>query len=267
MHRFYLDVEADRLPSVGQRVTLDQSESKHLLTVLRTERGTPLTLTDGRGHALEATLDDCDRRRCVVRITAVRVDEEEAAIPLLHLACAVVKGRRFEIALEKAVELGAHVITPLLAERGTVDPRGGKLDRWRGILVNALKQSDRSHLPRLALPATVGEVHAAADRASAEAWFGAAPIETPSTMPSTLLQAADLVSRRCGERLETPPELLLLIGPEGGWTDQELAAFARHPARPLTLGPHVLRTETAAMAGLTALQQLRSIWRSQERRP
>jgi 16S rRNA (uracil1498-N3)-methyltransferase len=262
MHRFYLEVPIDELPSVGQHVTLDPAESRHLSTVLRTEPGTPLTLTDGRGHALEAVLDDSDRRRSIVRITAVRRAEEEVALPRLHLACAVVKGRRFEVALEKSVELGVHVVTPLRTGRGVVDPGGGKQERWRSLLVSALKQSDRCYLPQLARPADLTAVLSEADADDAEIWYGAAPIESPDTPPLTLLQAADLVASRRREGAGVPPELLLLIGPEGGWTDDEIATLARSGARPLTLGPHVLRTETAAMAGLTVLQQLRSVWRS-----
>lgn len=260
MHRFYIDCPADQPLSVDQRVILDQVESKHLRTVLRTEHSSLLTMTDGRGRVCEGVLEEGDRRRCVVRITKVQFDEEEMAEPRLHLACAVVKGRRFEAALEKAVELGAHVITPLLCRRGVVrDPRDGKLDRWRGLLVSALKQSNRSHLPQLRPLAAPEDVLVAP---AGEIWFGAAPIETPSTPPLTMLQAADLVSERRRQGVAVPPEMLLLIGPEGGWSDGEIELFERHEARPLTLGPHVLRTETAAMAGLTILQQLRTLWRS-----
>lgn len=262
MPRFFFENPTGRPPRVDERVTLDPDECRHLLTVLRTEPGTAVTLTDGRGHTCAGVLETRGRNACTLRITAVAFAETEIAAPRLHLACAIVKGRRFESALEKAVELGVHVLTPLATDQGVVDPRAGKRERWAGLVVAALKQSDRCYLPQLRPPAAPAAVLAAAAAAGAEAWFGSAPIETPASAPLTMLQAAERVAGWRREGRAVPPELLLLIGPEGGWSAAELALFASHRARPLTFGPHVLRTETAALAGLTVLQQLRAVWRT-----
>ncbi len=257
MHRCFVATSPGPPLRAGDRVTLDLDESRHVRTVLRTAPGAVVALTDGRGHALQGVLEAPDHHRCVVRITAVETAAAEVAAPLLHLACAVVKGRRFEYALEKAVELGAHTITPLLTERGVVDPGAGRLDRWHGLLVAALKQSGRCHLPGLHPPASPQAVLAAAP---GEVWFGSAPLDSPPAAPRTLLQAAVEAGARRRDGAPAPGELLLLIGPEGGWSPAELALFAARGARPLALGPHVLRTETAAAAGLTALQFLRGVW-------
>ncbi len=96
------------------------------------------------------------------------------AAPRLVVACAVVKGKRFEFMVEKAVELGAHVIVPLKCDRGVIDPRDGKLDRWRGVLVGALKQSDRCWLPELAPLATPEAVIATAE---GPCFYGAVPAD------------------------------------------------------------------------------------------
>jgi len=256
MHRFFCELRG-RTPQVGQRVVLDAEESRHLLTVLRAAPGADLGLTDGTGYDLSATLVEADRRGAVVAITAVRVATDEIAAPRLHLACAVVKGKRFELVLEKAVELGVHVVTPLRAARGVVEPREGRRDRWRSHLIGALKQSERCHLPELREPDELAAVIAAA---RGPVLYGAAPgVPVAGTpQPATAFAAAAAGQRLAGAT--APAELVLLIGPEGGWTAAELALCAARGARPLWLGPHVLRTETAAVAGLAALQQVRAAW-------
>ena len=100
---------------------------------------------------------------------------EEFREPRLVLACAVVKGKRFEWALEKAVELGAHEILPLVTELGVVDPRPGKQDRWRTIMIAALKQSGRSWLPALIRPVTISQ--ALQRHPEGQVVFGAAPAD------------------------------------------------------------------------------------------
>jgi 16S rRNA (uracil1498-N3)-methyltransferase len=182
----------------------------------------------------------------------------EVAPPRLHLACAVVKGKRFEYALEKAVELGAHRITPLLTQRGVVDPRAGKQDRWRGLLVGALKQAQRCWLPELAPPTELPALLAAAD----PVLFGAAPTDVVAEPPQRPTALAAQALRRRQEGHAAPGQLTLLVGPEGGWEADELRVLAERDAVPVWLGPHVLRTETAAVAGLAALQQLRQAWQA-----
>ena len=260
MRRFFIERPDQRPLRPGQRLVLDAEESKHILTVLRAETGAVLALTDGGGCAIEAELIGTHKRSCEVRVTTVTPVTEEVAPPLLHLACAVVKGRRFEFALEKAVELGVHAITPLACERGVVNPRDGKLDRWRHLLIAALKQSERCHLPvlhELTSPAAL------LDDAAGAVLFGAAPVDL-APADQVPMTAVDLVPEG-DARAEPPSELLLLIGPEGGWTAAELQLFRLRGARPLDLGPHVLRTETAAVAGLAVLQRWRHRWRSRPR--
>ena len=172
MRRFFIETDAGQMPRAGDRVVLDAEQSKHLRTVVRLDVGDELELTDGRGHLLTGTLAGGGKRDAEVEITAVTDAVREVAPPRLHLACAVVKGKRFEFAIEKAVELGVHAVTPLRTERGVVDPRDGKLDRWRGLLVAALKQSGRCHLPELR-PLT--DPADALDQADGVALFGAAP--------------------------------------------------------------------------------------------
>lgn len=247
MRQFFLDLPAGVRPLPGERHALDSEESHHLATVLRGGRDEILHLVDGRGLRMTARDAGGQGRRREVEILTVEADESEMLEPRLTLAVAVVKGRRFEWVLEKAVEIGAHAIVPLITARGSVQPRDAKQSRWRTILVSALKQSGRSLLPQL--DETIPFEQALAR--GGQGYFGAVP--AAGTEPPC--EATDL--RPAGPR---PAELVLWVGPEGGWTPQEEARLEEAGARPVGLGPHVLRTETAALVGLYALQDLRRRW-------
>lgn len=257
MRCFYLDIDPNNTPHPGDRVFLDPDQTKHLRMVTRASVGEELALTDGYGHELEGVLIGGDKRQAEVEIKSVQVAVAEARAPRLHMACAVVKGKRFEYAVEKAVELGAHVITPLKTERGVIDPRDGKQDRWRGLLVTAIKQCGRSWLPELQ---PVCDLLTIMDQASGPVFFGAAPGDLIAEQIQTPAAAAAQAARRRLDGQSVPEELTLVIGPEGGWTVAELQLLSVRDAIPLSLGPHVLRTETAATVGLAAIQGVRRGW-------
>lgn len=257
MRRFYVELPDGVAPHPGQRVLLDVDETRHARSVLRLHDGDRLALTDGRGHALEGVLVGGDKRGALVELDQIERADREVAPPLLHLACAVVKGRRYEAAVEKAVELGAHVVTPLITDHGVIEPGAGKRDRWHGLLIAALKQCHRCHCPELREPAGLVEV---LDTVPGEAYFGAAPADLVGEQVQDTTPLAAQAARRRLEGQAPPPELLVLIGPEGGWSPAELHLLAGRGAAPVSLGPHVLRTETAAMAALVALQQVRRAW-------
>ena len=250
MRQFFLVTDPDRPPRVGDTVTLDAEEGRHLKTVLRGGREATLVLVDGRGLRMTARALP-GGKSTLLEILSVEDALDENASPRLVLACAVIKGRRFEWVLEKAVELGAHRIIPLRTGRGVVEAGPGKGQRWDAILNSALKQSGRAYLPDLGETADLAAV--LADRESGPVLFGAVPGETEAGPWTDLL----------AERPDPPPAALtLLIGPEGGWTPDERSLLIERGARPVVLAPHVLRTETAALAGLTALQALRIAWRT-----
>ncbi len=257
MRQFYLETTENGVPAVGNVVALDRDESHHLLTVLRGGRDQVLNLVDGRGHRLTAVVANDNEltgrknKRVEVRIETVDEDPREVRTPRLVLACAVVKGKRFEWAVEKAVELGVHRIIPLRCDHGVIDPREGKQSRWETLMKSALKQCGRSWLPILEAPQSVPAALTAC--AGQEILFGAAPWETPTVAVRhwTALLAAKPAT--------LPAALGFFVGPEGGWSPSELALLSKQ-ARPVSLGPHVLRAETAVAAGLTALQTIRQTW-------
>jgi len=257
VRHFYLDTTENGLPAVGDTVALDRDESHHLQTVLRGGRDLVLNLVDGLGHRLTAVATSewnpagKKNQTALVRIESVADDTRETLAPRLTLACAVVKGKRFEWAVEKAVELGAHRIIPLRCDHGVIDPRAGKQSRWNALMKSALKQCGRSWLPTLEAPRTVAAALTVCS--GQELFFGAAPWETPTLEVrhwTTLLRA---------KPAQLPAALGVFVGPEGGWSPAELELLCAQ-ARPVSLGPHVLRAETAVVAGLTALQAVRQTW-------
>ncbi len=254
VRHFFLDSAVTGLPAVGETVVLDRDESHHLFTVLRGGREKVLRLVDGRGHRLTGKLSSLDRKRAEVLVESVEVDARESQPPQLVIACAVVKGKRFEWALEKAVELGAHHVVPLRCEHGVIDPREGKQSRWVTIMKSAVKQCGRSWLPTLAAPQTVDEALAAG--LAERTFFGAAPWEMAAE------QVRHWTALLPEQPASLPASLGFLVGPEGGWSTGELEILVR-TAVPVTLGPHVLRAETAVAAALTALQTVRQTWLGQ----
>jgi 16S rRNA (uracil1498-N3)-methyltransferase len=249
LRQFYLETDPDHPPRTGDEVTLDADESRHLLTVLRGGRDIELRLTDGHGHVFTARPLGEEGRLARLEILTVTDDPEESALPRLVLGCAVVKGRRFEWVLEKAVELGAHRIVPLKTERGVIDPGTGKADRWGSILKSALKQSGRTLLTDL--EPTIDLDRILKSTGEGMVLFGAVSGEAEAVPWADLLQP---------KPEPVPESLTILIGPEGGWTPGERETLIKAGARAVELGPHVLRTETAAVAGLAALQALRQAW-------
>jgi 16S rRNA (uracil1498-N3)-methyltransferase len=255
MRRFYLP-PADAVPGPGDAVELPPDESRHLVRVLRARRGDRLELTDGRGRVFAAVLAAADPRRAVARIEEVRADAAETAAPRLVLACGVVKGRRFERLLAQAVELGAHVVQPLLAARSEPDPGRGRRTRWEAAALGAMKQSGRAWLPEVAAPRAVADWldGAVSSPGGARVFYGAAR-RRGETAGATLLSPAGLLAAAAaGDAGLFPPgaDLAWAVGPEGGWDEAELARLAA-AGRALRLGPHRLRTGTAAAAGLLLL--------------
>ncbi len=259
MRRFFIDLAPSApSPRLGDVVTLTADESHHLTHVLRADAGRLVELTDGRGRVLQGKLVDQLRGHARLEVVDVATPPGEMAAPLLNLACAVVKGKRYEFALEKAVELGAHRIVPLRCEHGVIDPRAGKQERWRTLLVAALKQSQRCWLPELTTLAGLGATLGMADGPS---FFGAAPGDVVGQLVRSGVELAIEAAARRAHGDAPPASLTFFVGPEGGWTDAELALLLRARAVPVTLGPHLLRAETAAAAGLVTLQAVRQAWR------
>lgn len=246
MRLFLLPDDGGSPPAPGSAVRLDAAESHHLVKVLRAAPGAPVRLADGRGRFLAGVYAGLREGRAVITLQSARDDPRELQAPRLALACGLVKGRRFEWALEKAVELGAHEIWPLRTARAVIEPGAGRHERWRAIVRAAAKQAARSLVPALHPVTDLDGL--LAGRAGAAVCYGEEEARHDRG-PGPDAQEAALPAGAAW--------WVWAVGPEGGWDDAERRRLAGAGARPLRLGPHRLRTETAAAAGLLLLLRRR----------
>ncbi|MBI3862997.1 MAG: 16S rRNA (uracil(1498)-N(3))-methyltransferase [Planctomycetia bacterium] len=204
-------------------------EAHHLVRVLRIGVGQSVVLFDG--HELEAPADVMDVAPGSVDLTVhePRKSQTEPAVELV-LAAAVPKGDRFAWLIEKATELGVRRFVPLVTERSVVVPGAGKLEKMRRTIIEASKQSRRTRLMDLAEPLEWKEF------AARELTAGPACVAHPSGAPF------DIAPFRAEVRA------VAAVGPEGGFTDAELELATRRSAALVSLGPGILRIETAALA-------------------
>jgi 16S rRNA (uracil1498-N3)-methyltransferase len=217
-------------PQPGEVVVLSEEESGHALKSLRLKPGDAVVLTDGKGSLSEGVIKGAARRRVEVDVVSTRI-EDPPMEPEAWLAPALIRGPRFDFLIEKATELGARAICPLITARTEVRSRSDvKIDRWRRIAIAALKQSQRARLPEIFEPSGVRE------------WIDRGDFDQ--------IWVADLVRNEAPRReFSSPPgRVLLLIGPEGGWEEREREDFARRGASVISLGDNRLRAETAALA-------------------
>lgn len=231
--------------AVGARVTLEEAASNHLLRVLRLKPGAPLRLFNGAGGEYEATLDAVERGTAIVTLGAF-VDVSRESSLAITLAQGISRGERMDYTLQKSVELGVARILPLETEFGQVRLEGERRERryrhWEGVIAGASEQSGRTRPPEL-LPIT-----------TLDRWLAAAPASGEG-----LRLALDPAAETTLGGLQLPPAggVTLLIGPEGGLSDREIGQARRTGFIGLRLGPRILRTETAGIAALAALQVLR----------
>lgn len=238
MHRFFLDPDA--LPTGTP--TLAGEEAHHCLHVLRHGVGDKVVVFDGRGHEATAQIESADKRQAGLRILH---RANAAPIPCrLTLAQAVPKGKNMDLIVEKAVELGAAAIVPLLSERTVVQldaaEAAAKREKWQAAAREACKQCGQNWLPEVAAPV------------SPRAFF-------EQHRPGGLLLIASLqadsrpIKQVLAEVSGAVSEVTILVGPEGDFTPAEIAFAKSHGCRPVTLGPIILRTETAAIYCLSVL--------------
>jgi 16S rRNA (uracil1498-N3)-methyltransferase len=199
-------------------------EHRHL-TVARAHKDELFEIFDGRGTVWTVAVESVDKRETVARVKDSRAVARDPVE--LILALAMIRIAAFELALEKAVEVGVTRIVPFTAIRSNPAPHS-RHDRWLRIVIEAAKQSKRYHLPSLDAPMTFEQVLA---------------IPASSKIMFAERDAGSLKSALAGS------PVLYLIGPEGGWADAELAAAREHGFHTVTLGAGILKAETAAIVG------------------
>lgn len=224
--------------NVGESVTLPAAACRHLAQVLRMRSGQTVTLFNGDGRDYAAELVECRRDHCVALVQAVISIEDKPRL-ILELGIGISRGERMDLAIQKAVELGIHEITPLKAARTVVRldsaREEGRLSHWRQVVTSACEQAGRNRLPVLRSPMTTAE------------WLQGR---------RTGLVLDHRAEKTLTDLAEPSSPLSLLIGPEGGLDGNERAAALQAGFTAVRLGPRILRTETAPLAALAAIQTL-----------
>jgi len=225
--------------AAGAEVVLPPAPSQHLAQVLRLGVGHSVTLFNGDGRDYPGRILNANR-------TATRVacestgHEEPQPVLRIHLGLGISKGERMDFAIQKAVELGVAEVSPLLTDRSVVrlapERQANRLSHWEGIVIAACEQSGRSRVPILRAPIPL------------DAWLARGH---PNGIVLDPISATPLPA--------IPPplgEIVLLVGPEGGLGPAEQAAAHAAGFTPVRLGPRILRTETAPLAAIAAIQAL-----------
>jgi 16S rRNA (uracil1498-N3)-methyltransferase len=228
----------------GSVVDLPQRVAHHAIRVLRLRCGDALTLFNGVGGEYSARITDIERERVSVAVLDWLATEREAPLAIT-LVQALQAGEKMDLTVQKAVELGVDRIVPVISRRSVLRLDGERarrrLEHWRGVVVAACEQCGRNRLPEVTLPEGL------------ERWLARAPAR--ATLRLMLAPAAG----RSLANLPVPPTgaaLELLIGAEGGLAPEETRLAALSGFLSVQLGPRVLRTETAGLAALAAIQFL-----------
>lgn len=238
--RLFVDVPLQ----TGLELPLPPGPARHALRVLRLEPGDPVTLFNGDGYQYHARLLMADPRVARVQVETGESPLRESPLRLILLQ-SLARGEKMDWIVQKTTELGVARIVPILTERSEVkldDARAAKrLEHWRAIAIAACEQCGRNVLPQIEGPIALA------------AWLERQSAAQAATRwmlhPEGATRARDIASG-------ASTAMELAIGPEGGFGDTDLAVLRAHGYRALALGPRILRTETAGVAAIAALQAL-----------
>ena len=227
---------------IGCEIDLDRESVRHLLQVLRMKPGASLILFNGDGRDYNGQLLECTRKSARVAISD-HSDEEPLPVLEINLGLGLSKGERMDFAVQKSVELGVSCITPLLTEHSAVrlstERLENRMEHWKRVSLAACEQSGRRRLPRVS------------DTLALSKWL---------SQTEHLDSTAILLDHRASKTLDqvefTGSTINLLIGPEGGLSPDEQTQALAAGFADVRLGPRVMRTETAPLAAISAIQML-----------
>ena len=228
------DLNSNKLEILGE-------EAHHIANVLRLKEGTIVGLFDGFGYKAVGTILDITNDRVLVEITSDKVANTEPPVEVT-LYQALPKKDKLELIIQKATELGVANIVPIVTKRTIVhidsEKSGKKVERWNKIAQEACKQSGRAYVPQISEPVNFKTVLC---NIKAELNLIPYEAETEKSLKQVLRSSKVSMSKSIG----------IFIGPEGGWDKGELEMAVNQGIIPVTLGPRILRTETASLAVLT----------------
>jgi 16S rRNA (uracil1498-N3)-methyltransferase len=231
---FYID----EMQSANGRFVLNEETSRHVVQVLRMQNAEQLNLTDGQGKLFTAEIVDDHKKKCAVRILSTKhIKPSEKKITI---AISLIKNaNRFEWFLEKATEIGVHEIIPLICDR--TEKQHFRLDRMKGILVSAMLQSQQCWLPVLYEPVRFEDIVIRK--------FENGKKYIAHCLPEGNKESLHL-------QISKSSNQLILIGPEGDFTKEEIEQALQNNFSPVSLGETRLRTETAGIVGATLLSNI-----------
>ncbi len=219
--------------------TLPESAHRHAVQVLRLKKGAIFSVFDGQGVEYFATLESVAKRESTA-ILGEQIEEKNESPLIITLLQGISRGERMDFALQKAVELGVNKVIPVVTERCNVQLSNGRADKrlahWRGVMISACEQSGRSVLPELS------------DVTSLE--------EAVSNNQDSNKLVLDPQAKVGFSSVGKQQNISLLIGPEGGLSEQEVQIAKDHAFQAVNFGPRILRTETAAVAAIAVMQTL-----------
>ena len=222
----------DKPLSLGEFI-LDGSEAHHMGTVRRFVAGDAVVLFNGDGGEYPAEIVAISKRQIVLQLLSREEPVREVPYPII-IGSALPKADRLDFMLEKLVEVGASRFVPLITARSIVNPKSEKIEKWRREVVEASKQCGRNVLMHIDKPMSLAE------------FLNSTPTYVRLILHTNLKDCPNRMSSQ-----ENGRGITLAVGPEGGFTDAEVAAATAAGWQPLSFGPRILRTETAAITAVS----------------
>ena len=239
MHRFHVPPNQAR----GSEIYLSREESRHALNVLRLRSGDKVQVLDGAGAVLDCELLDFQSREACLKVLDRRLQPVDPF--RITLVQAVVKGKAMDLILQKAVELGAHRIVPIIPERTVAavegERAGDKREKWHSVVVEAMKQSGNPWLPEVAVPVPFDEALSS---------LAETDLNLLASLQPEAVHMHTAFKDHQARRKTRPSSVSIWIGPEGDFTAGEIKRLVEGGGVSVSLGRNVLRSETAALTAL-----------------
>jgi 16S rRNA (uracil1498-N3)-methyltransferase len=242
MHRFYIPPEQWQ----PDALVLTAAEAHHARNVLRLERSAKVVVFNGLGR--EITAEIVSSEGVQIRLRKLSATETPPLRCRITLGQAIPKGKNMDLIVQKAVEIGAAEIAPLLSDRTVVrldeESAASKQTKWQTVAIEAAKQCGQNWLPEVQPPKTLAQFFADHRRFD---------LQLIGSLQSDAMHLKKILAEYSREHGDRPASVLMLVGPEGDFTPAELSLARSHGCHPITLGPVVLRVETASIYCLSIL--------------